>query len=341
VPVETCAARRRRTAGWLAAALFALPLGARAQGLTFGAAAGKEPVAISAASGIEWQQDAKAYIARGHAAARRGPTRVDADTLVAHYRQSKGGNEIYRIDADGHVVIRGPTQTIVGDHAVYDADQQVAVVTGKRLQLTTATDRVAARDSFEWYEQKQVAVARGDAVAVRGDKQIRADVLTAYLSKGGSAAGAGGGARAARTTSRATQARDRSLSSGRAARGPGGSRAMPPRGAGDALGTEASRIERIDAQGNVIVSTATDIARGDYGVYDAKTGIVTLLGKVTITRGEDALRGQYAVVDLNRNVSRIMSLATQPGGRAPRVEGIFVRQSATPLAGAAPGGRHR
>ncbi|HZU88849.1 MAG TPA: LptA/OstA family protein, partial [Stellaceae bacterium] len=77
------------------------------------------------------------------------------------------------------------------------------------------------------------------------------------------------------------------------------------------------------------------------GVYDAKTGIVTLLGNVTITRGQDVIRGQYAVVDLNRNVSRIMSVATRPGGAAPRVEGVFVRQNAAPAAGAGHGERQR
>jgi lipopolysaccharide export system protein LptA len=306
------AAARRRAAGWLAAALFALPLGARSQGLTLGGASNKQPITISAAAGIEWQQNAKIYIARGHAAATRGTTRVDADTLLAHYRQSKGGSEIYRVDADGNVVIRGPTQTITGDHAVYDADQQVAVVTGRHLRLTTTTDVVTARDSLEWYDQKQIAVARGDAVAVRGEKRIRADVLTAYLSKSENKPGAGGGA------AKKTRA-----------------------GAGDALGAEGSRVERIDAQGNVIVSTMTDVARGDWGVYDAKTGIVTLLGNVAITRGQDVIRGQYAVVDLNRNISRIMSVATRSGGAAPRVEGVFVRQTAAPAAGAGRGDRPR
>jgi lipopolysaccharide export system protein LptA len=71
------------------------------------------------------------------------------------------------------------------------------------------------------------------------------------------------------------------------------------------------------------VSTATDIARGDYGVYNADTGMVTLLGNVTITRGDNAIRGQYAVVDLNNNVSRMMPTAGKPGSR---VEGLFIRQ---------------
>lgn len=310
MPAEPAGRRRRRAAGWLAAALFVLPLCARAAGLALGAAADQQPITISAAAGIEWRQNAKVYIARGHAVATRGTTRVEADTLIAHYRQGKGGSEIYRVDADGNVVIKGPAQTVTGDHAVYDADQQIAVVTGKHLRLTTAREVVTARDSLEWYEQKQIAVARGDALAVRGDKRIRADVLTAYLDKAGGAPAAGKG------------------------------RAKEPQATAAAFGAEASRIRRIDAQGNVIVSTATDVGRGDYGVYDARTGIVTLLGHVTITRGQDVVRGQYAVVDLNRNISRIMSLPSRPGGKARRVEGLFVRQGATAAAGPARGGRH-
>jgi lipopolysaccharide export system protein LptA len=108
---------------------------------------------------------------------------------------------------------------------------------------------------------------------------------------------------------------------------PGAAAGLP--GASD----ESSRISRIDAQGNVIVSTATDIGRGDYGVYNADTGLVTLLGNVTITRGDNAIRGQYAVVDLNNNVSRMMPTAGKPGSPPSRVEGLFVRQDSSGVSG--------
>ena len=99
-------------------------------------------------------------------------------------------------------------------------------------------------------------------------------------------------------------------------------------------GEEGSRISRVDAQGNVIVSTETDVGRGDYGVYNAETGIVTLLGNVTITRGPNALRGQYAVVDLNNNISRMMAAPCRSGRcPRPRVEGLFVRQESPPGSG--------
>src|ERR1700758_5462435 len=124
---------------------------AAAQGLTAGAISEDRPVAISATSGIEWQQDARVYIARGDAIAKRGTTEVHADTLTAHYRPSKtagGDTEVYRLDADGHVVIKGETQTVVGDQAVWDVDQQTGIVTGRTLKLTTPTNVVPPPDSL-------------------------------------------------------------------------------------------------------------------------------------------------------------------------------------------------
>jgi len=289
------------------------PFRLAAQGLGLGTVSEDRPIAISAASGIEWQQDAQVYIARGNAVATRGTTEVSADTLTAHYRPSKGAGgdtEVHRLNADGHVTIKGETQTVVGDQAVWDVDQQMGVVTGKAMKLTTATDVVTARDSLEWYDQKQIAVARGDAVAIKENvKRIRADVLTAHMTK------------------------DKPKLTGAAPAATPGKPAATKPGAKD----ESSRISRLDALGNVLVSTATDIARGDYGVYNADTGIVTLLGNVTITRGDNAIRGQYAVVDLNNNVSRMMPTAGKPGSPGSRVEGLFIRQDRSGTAGSSPG----
>jgi lipopolysaccharide export system protein LptA len=294
---------------------------AAAQGLSLGSVSEDRPIEISADSGIEWQQDAKVYIARGNAMAKRGTTEVHADTLTAHYRPSKGTGgetEIYRLDADGHVAIKGERQTVVGDQAVYDVDQQIGIVTGKALKMTTATDVVTARDSLEWYDQKQIAVARGDAVAVRDVKRIRADVLTAHMTKDKGQPAPGKPDKAAPA---AAQAKPRNS-------------AMPL-----AATDESSRISRVDAQGNVLVSTETDVGRGDYGVYNADSGIATLLGNVTVTRGPNTIRGQYAVMDLNNNISRMMAAPATPGAAPARVEGLFVRQDqAIAPAGAPRGG---
>ena len=294
------------------------PSGATAQGLSLGNVSEDRPIEISADGGIEWQQDAQIYIARGNAKAKRGTTEVYADTLTAHYRPSKGTGgetEIYRLNADGHVTIKGERQTVVGDQAVYDVDQQIGIVTGKTLKMTTATDVVTARDSLEWYDQKQVAVARGDAVAVRDTKRIRADVLTAHMTK------------------------EKPQPAARKPEKPATAMAKP-RDSATPLGNtdEGSKISRVDAQGNVLVSTETDVGQGDFGVYNADSGIATLLGNVTVTRGPNAIRGQYAVMDLNNNISRMMAAPATAGTPPTPVQGLFVRQDQAAAPAGAPRG---
>jgi lipopolysaccharide export system protein LptA len=97
-----------------------------------------------------------------------------------------GSTQVYRIEAEGNVVFTTPTQSAYGDHAVYDVDQAVLVVTGKNLKIVTPQDVVTARDSLEWYDQKQIGVARGNAVAVRQgpqQKSIAGDILTSEITK--------------------------------------------------------------------------------------------------------------------------------------------------------------
>jgi lipopolysaccharide export system protein LptA len=288
-----------------------------------------QPIEIQADSGIEWRQNEQLYIARGHAIAKRGASEVHADTLIAHYRPLKpgaaaatgsggtiGGNtEIYRVDAEGHVTLNRDAQTVVGDHAVYDVDQTLAVITGKGLKLTTATDIVTARDSLEWYDQKQVAVARGDAVATRNGKTIRADVLTAYMVK---------------SAPQTAAAKPAPVKPAAAAGG-----ASPP--------TQDSKISRVDAQGHVVVTNAAETGHGDYAVYNAVKGVSTLIGNVVITRGKDVMHGQAAVMDMNKNVSRILPSADIPGanakpGQPQRVQGLFLREDAAAGRGGATAG---
>ena len=290
----------------LALLLLAMPdiAGAQNFGLGLNSQDSGKPIDIEADNGIEWQQNNRVYIARGHARATRGQVTIFADTLKAYYRPTGGaaaktnaggsgssaprkagaprdepigGNstEIYRLEADGHVRIATETQTVFGDHAVYDVDQTLLVVTGSDLRLETPRDTVTARDSLEWYDSRQLAVARGDAVAVRDGKRVRGDVLTAEVE-------------------------------------------TPP--------DQPSHIRRIDAQGHVFVSSQDQIARGDSGVYNLDTGIATLAGHVTLTRADNELRGAYGVVDLNNNVSRLLAAppSAQVSAERPRVQGLLV-----------------
>jgi lipopolysaccharide export system protein LptA len=286
---------------------------ATGQGLGLGQQQDSRPTEIEADQGVEWRQNEQVYIARGNARVTRGNNTVYADTLTAYYRPvhpaaaaaggaakpaapaggespTGGSTEIYRVLADGHVRVTTPTQTVYGDHGVYDLDTAIVVMTGKDLKLVTPRDVVTARDSLEWYDHQQLAVARGDAVAIQEAKRVKADVLMAQVVK-------------------------------------------PDDG--------PSRISRVDAQGHVFVSTPTDIARGDTGVYNVDTGIATLAKNVTITRGDNELRGQYGVVDLNKNVSRLLpGPPNAVAGTGPsRVEGLLVpRQRVTTGAPGSSGG---
>lgn len=166
--------------------LVAAPLPpALAQGLSLAAGSSNQPLEIEADQGIEWLRDQNIYVARGNARASRSGVTVHGDTLTARYRpKGDGGTEIYQLEATGNVRIVSPNETIVADRAIYDADQSVLVMTGKALKLTTRQDTITARDSLEYWEKRQLAVARGDAVATRDKKRIQADVLSAQLVEG-------------------------------------------------------------------------------------------------------------------------------------------------------------
>ncbi len=171
-------------------------------GLDFADQKSGTPLEIYADQGLELSQDAKTVIGRGNAKAIRGRVTVTADVLIAHYREKAGqaprpakekakdpkdkdtdqagsSSEVWRVEADGHVTIASTDQTAYGDHADYNIDDAVVVLTGKDLKMVTPTDTVTAVDSLEYWEHRQQAVARGKAVAVRADKRIQADILVA------------------------------------------------------------------------------------------------------------------------------------------------------------------
>ena len=133
------------------------------------------PIDITATDGIEWRQNEKKVIARGNARAVRENVTVTADRLIAYYRRKPGapeagakpsrpsrsvtaearphpagiagedadtsGNEIYRVEAEGHVHIFTPTDHAEGDRAIYDLDQAVLLMTGQEPEADHAAGR--------------------------------------------------------------------------------------------------------------------------------------------------------------------------------------------------------
>lgn len=169
-------------AAWTALLACVLGPPAGAQGLNF--ATGDQPLEISADNGIEWQQEALVFLARGNAVAVRGQVRVRADVLRAYYRITPDGEtSIIRLDAEGHVRISSPGETAYGERGVYDMENAILVLSGKGVRLVTESDEITAERQLEYWEKKQMVVARGNAVATRGDKRLGADILSAYFRK--------------------------------------------------------------------------------------------------------------------------------------------------------------
>jgi lipopolysaccharide export system protein LptA len=295
---------------WVAAVLACLtvtlrvtPAGAQQLDLTHGG-----PIDITARDGLEWRQVEQEVIARGDARAVRGNVTVTADRLTAWYRKKGGtgtaqatpvaglagdssteGNEIYRLQADGHVHIYTTTDQAQGDKATYDLDQSVLVMTGRDLKLTTPNDVITAKDDLEYWPQKHMAVARGNAVVVTNDaKRVAADTLVAYTTDNPPPASA--------TPVPAP---------------------APGKPSDDPLAA-SGKLQRVEAFGNVSVRTPTDTVTGDRGVYVPDTGMARLAGNVRITRGQNQLNGAEADVNMKTGIA---TLVAQSSGR---VHGLVV-----------------
>lgn len=161
-----------------------LPTAAAAQSMQLGQGS-DEPMEIEASEGLEWHQEQKLYVARGDAVFRQGSLTVSAEVLTAYYRDgADGSTEIYRMAADGAVVIADGEDRATGAQAVYDLDRSVFVLKGGDLALHTGDDVITARDSLEYWQDRQIAVARGNAKATRGSDVLEADVLTGQFAEG-------------------------------------------------------------------------------------------------------------------------------------------------------------
>jgi lipopolysaccharide export system protein LptA len=177
----------------------------------------------------------------------------------------------------------------------------VLVMTGRNMKLTTPSQILTARDTLEYWSQKHMAVARGDAVVVTSDgRRISADTLVAYTTPSD--------APTTGTKPAATVA------------------GTPP---ADPLGA-SGKIEKMEAFGHVSLRTQTDTVTGDRGVYVPDTGIARVAGQIRITRGQNQLNGAEAIVNMKTGVARLVA------NTSGRVQGLLIPNDETNKALAAP-----
>jgi lipopolysaccharide export system protein LptA len=76
---------------------------------------------------------------------------------------------------------------------------------------------------------------------------------------------------------------------------------------------QPGRIERIDAEGNVVLVLNDQAAEGDRGVYTLADGTVVMTGQVLLTQGQNTTSGEHLVVHLDTGTG------TMTGGRVRTV----------------------
>jgi lipopolysaccharide export system protein LptA len=132
-------------------------------------------------------------------------------------------------------------------------------------------------DALEVQQEKQVAIFSGNVDATQGDMKLKADQLKVFYRQGGKAGEA-------------------------------------PRA--QAAGGSPGAITRIEAVGRVFVSSPTQTAQGDQGIYDVERNTITLTSRVVITQDKNVVRGDRLVMNLTTGQARM-------DGQG-RVKGLFV-----------------
>ncbi len=154
-----------------------------------------------------------------------------------------------------------------------------------------------ASDNLEVFQDRQLAIFRGNVDVVQGDMRLRADELFVHYRD-------------------SKQAQPAAPAGGGAAQKPPASPAQKPPAAG-AGGPDMGAITRIEAKGKVFISSPTEQAQGTYADYDVQKKLVVLRGDVLLTQKGSVLRCD--VVTMQQDTGK--STCTAPAGG--RVRGVF------------------
>lgn len=80
-------------------------------------------------------------------------------------------------------------------------------------------------------------------------------------------------------------------------------------------------IRRIEAHGDVTVTSRDQNASGDLGVYDLKSKTITLTGNVVVSQGKNVIHGERVIVD---TVTGNAKVEAAPGASQGRVRALII-----------------
>lgn len=241
------------------------------------------PIEITATKDVEWQRNDKKYIAREDVIVKQGNITIMSDLLTADYRDGATSSmEIWQMVAEGNVTIADENNTAYGERGVYDVDSGVATLTGQNLKLVSPDQTVTASEKMEYFANEKKARAVGNAKVVRTQDTLTANTITAFFKQDNGAAKP-----AAQNTN------------------------SPLGGSGN--------LDRLEADGNVVIKTPTETLTGKKAIFKADTNTAELVGKVKVVRDKNVLEGERAEVNLTTNVSKMFGSKSENG----RVRGVF------------------
>ncbi len=136
--------------------------------------------------------------------------------------------------------------------------------------------------TLEVRDKDRVATFTGDVHVIQGDTDMRSQIMVVFYEDDASV----------KKSVKAAQP------------GPGGS----------------SRIKRLEATGNVIVTQKDQTATGNKGIYDVPSNTVTLIGNVVMSQCQSIVRGERLTVDLTTGVSHV-----ETGREGGRVQALIQR----------------
>lgn len=172
---------------------------------------------------------------------------------------------------------------------------------------------ITAAEALEWDRTAKTYTAKEDAVAIYQELTVRGDLLRAYYRED--------------EAGRIILTRMQAMGDPEAVFADDKIVAQEM----TAFLNEDGSIDRIEAQDNVVITTAEEKAEGDFAVYRPETEIAILRGNVALRKGENVLLGEQAEVDMLNNVSRLFANdQTSPQDDTPkagqskkRVRGVF------------------
>lgn len=86
-------------------------------------------------------------------------------------------------------------------------------------------------------------------------------------------------------------------------------------------------LHSLEAIGNVIITTPTEVITGAYGIFRSESNKAELTGGVKIKRGPNILEGEKAIVNLTTNVSTLYGQNQATGAGDGRVRAVLYPDS--------------